>query len=360
MNHRGVHQLKESEELPDSFREALSRLRYDWAESYPGTQIFPLSIDKRDNSTILRARWEQNSTNRFLLIKQYSITGDILDSHCHDTVMQILETRLRKEFEVSNRLCAIFKDEPHLFVSHPLVSYPELLILVIEEYPGKDLSEILRQKARFFPSADTMQYLEDLCRMCGEWLKLHNEKTVVPGGSDSSYLDDFPDYIDERVRPLTNSQIIPIDEPFRDDILRYLDRKIESVDRGSKQTVNAHGDFAPGNVLANADKLVVIDLDQYGPGTLLQDLSRFYHQLDMYLCNPIFRPKVIRSLQRALISGYNQNLRIDEPLFELMLVKHTVCHLAGLAKLASVPAYQRWYNRRIVEKHIDFLKRTCL
>ncbi len=360
MNQLGVHHLKESEELPDSFREALSRLIDDWAESYPGTRISPLSIDKRENSTILRAQWEQNSKEGFLLIKQYSITGDISNSHSHDSAKQILEDRLRKEFEVSRRLFKLLEESPHLHVSHPLASYPELLILVIEEYPGKDLSEILRRKARFFPGDDTMQYLENLCRMCGEWLKLHHEKTVVPGGSDSSYLDEFPNYIDERVRPLTKSPIIPIDEPFRADIFRYLDRRIESLDRESKQTVDAHGDFAPGNVLANGDQLVVIDLDQYGPGTIMQDLSRFYHQLDMYLCNPIFRPKVIRHLQRALMKGYDPRLRIEDPLFELMLVKHTVCHLAGLAKLSSAPAYQRWYNRRIVEKHIDFLKRTCL
>ncbi len=360
MKQRGFHQLKSSDVLPDSFIEVLSRLSKDLAESHPGTCVSPLSIDIRKNSTILRVNWEQNSKTGFLLIKQYSITGDISDRHSHDTAKQILETRLRKEFEVSKRLFKLLEESPHLFVSHPLACYPELLILVIEEYPGMDLSEILQRKARFFPSANTRQYLENLCRMCGEWLKFHHEKTVVPGGSDSSYLDDFPDYIDQRLRQLINSQIIPIDEPFRDDILRFLDYRIESVDRESKQTVNAHGDFAPGNVLTDGDKLVVIDLDQYGPGAILQDLSRFYHQLDMYLCNPIFRPKVIGRLQAALLDGYDPKLRIDDPLFQIMLVKHTVCHLAGLAKLSSAPAHERWYNQRILEKHIGFLKYTCL
>ena len=354
------YKMKLSETLPDSFSKALSLLNHDLPEIYPGTKVTPLSIDTRENSTILRAKWDQQKMEGFLLIKQYAITGDISSGHFHDAAKQILEGRLRKEFEVSRRLFKLFEESPYLFVSHPLASYPELLILVIEEYPGEDLSKILRRQARFSPSDDTIEYLEGLCRMCGEWIKLHHEKTVVPGGSDSSYLDDFPDYIDERLRPLTTSPSIPIDESFRAHILQYLVEKIESVDAKSRQTVDAHGDFAPGNVLVDGSKLVVIDLDQYGPGTLLQDLSRFYHQLEMYLCNPMFRPKVIAGLQRALIDGYDSNLRIDDPLFELMLVKHTVCHLAGLAKLSSAPAYQRWYNARIVKKHMGFLKRTCL
>ena len=58
--------------------------------------------------------------------------------------------------------------------------------------------------------------------------------------------------------------------------------------------------------------------------------------------------EMMRELQRALLAGYSPSLSEADPLFQLMLIQHVVCHVALLAsrRVPVVDLAYRWFVRR--------------
>ena len=56
----------------------------------------------------------------------------------------------------------------------------------------------------------------------------------------------------------------------------------------------------------------------------------------------------MRELERALLAGYSPSLSETDPLFQLMLMQHVVCHVALLAsrRVPVVDLAYRWFVRR--------------
>lgn len=355
-----IRTRSEAEEL-DPFETALIRLQAHPAITHPGMQVRPLSTVSRGNSNILRIQLQSDEENQYLLMKAYK--------HYQGFPRQEMVGWLKKDYTTMERLYTHWQNSSKFAIPRPIACYPDLLILVMEEWPGKDLTVVLKQEAHLFPSENTMERLEHLCYLCGEWVKAHQNSDFVKEHPATFYLATFLDYIDIRLRNLVQCPGVPLDELFRKQILQYVQRRWPDLDPSETRTVDVHGDYAPCNVMTDGAKLIIIDFTSYGRGSIYQDLSRFYHQLDMYLFKPIFRPKVIRRLQRALLDGYEPKLEVEHPLFELMLVRHTLCHLCGHVirdglirdgHLEQLPRHQRWYNHMVIRKHIGWLRKTCL
>ena len=336
------------------FETALMRL-----EAALSIVLRPLSTARYENSNMLRAQWQRAGENRYLLLKQYVLPQDIALAHEVD-LRQVMVTRIQKDYATMEMLHAYWENSAKFEIPRPIACYPDLLILAMDECLGQDLTILIRQKARFYPDTRTMEHLKDLCYLCGEWVKAHQQGNFGKEQPATFYLEAFLEYIDIRLCNLVKSSHVSLDESLHQEILRYARRRWRDLKAVETRTVDIHGDYAPSNVMTNGEKLVVIDFTTYGHGSIYHDLSRFYHQLEMYLSKPIFRPKVIRCLQRALLNGYDASLTPQNPLFELMLVQHTLCHLIGIARLEQVPFHRRWYNRRVIRRHIRWLRETCL
>ncbi|MBI1923529.1 phosphotransferase [Candidatus Poribacteria bacterium] len=332
------------------FEVALSRLQAHLAVNQPGTQIIPLSPVERQFSKILRIQLKSEAGDQFLLMKQYRLPQDGLRQ-------VMIGEQLQKDYATMERLYRHWKDSPQFAVPCPTACYPDLLTLVMEECEGETVSVILGRNAPFFPSKKTIECLTRFCHLCGKWLKANHESDSIKKQFATYSMGIYLDYNDIRLQSLVQYAHIPLEEPFRKKILQYMQRRWVDVDPSETYAVEVHGDYSPGNVMTDGKKLIIIDLANAGQGSIYHDLSRFYHQLDMYLFKPIFRPRVIRRLQRALLDGYNPKLEIQNPLFELMLVQHTLCHLMGIGRLEQLPAHERWYNRRIIRRHIRWLKK---
>ena len=324
------------------FREVLVRLRRDF-----DIHAIPLTLKVRENSKILRVQALTGEAPPYLLIKVYA-NNDSLDG-------TVPADRLKRDYAVMHELYSRWKDSPKFGVPKPIACYPDILAIVMEECHGENLSVILNQEARFFPRQSSLSRLEQLCYQCGEWLRLHhNEETKVPG---SYTLKDFLDYVDARLQKLVSQPTVPIDDTLRCQVLHRIEEQWHNVDVTETCTVDIHGDYCPSNVMVVGKRLIVIDLAQYGRGAIYHDLSRFYHQLDMYLVKPTFRRKVIRHLQRALLDGYDPTLSPQNPLFQLLYARHTFCHLLGISRWENLPIHERLYNRMLIKRHMEWLKR---
>jgi hypothetical protein len=85
-------------------------------------------------------------------------------------------------------------------------------------------------------------------------------------------------------------------------------------------------------------------------GSLMQDISRLYVQLDLMRAKPQFRPTVIRELQDALLRGFDPELTAARPLFRIMLLRHHLNHLVTLVvRREKLPA--ALYNAHLRAVH---------
>jgi len=362
--------MSASSKTHNPFETGFSRLQADLTVNQPGTQIIPLSAVEREFSRILRIQLRSPFSgaggghrtgrvapapphdgvgNQYLLMKQYILPQDV--------PRQVMEERLQKDYATMERLYTRWKHSSKFAIPRPIACYADLLTLVMEECSGEDLAAILKREAPFFPSPKKVERLEYFFYLCGEWLKANQNSAPVKQHLSVYSLETYLDYNDIRLRRLVQYETVPLDESFRKKILQSMQRRWADIDVSETYAVEIHGDYGPGNVMIEGEKLIIIDIAGCGQGSIYHDLSRFYHQLDLYLLKPAFRPKVIRRLQRVLLDGYDSKLEVQHPLFEMMLVQHTLCHLMGVGLLEQLPIHERWYNRRIIRRHIRWLRK---
>jgi predicted DCC family thiol-disulfide oxidoreductase YuxK len=69
----------------------------------------------------------------------------------------------------------------------------------------------------------------------------------------------------------------------------------------------------------------------------------------------------MRELQRALLAGYSPALSETDPLFQVMLLQHVVCHVAMIAERRPpvVDLAYRWFARRRWHTCLRMLKQPA-
>jgi len=237
----------------------------------------------------------------------------------------------------------------------PIACFPDELALVTERASGRTLGAVLEHDASWWPSSRRLLSLERTLASTGAWIRAFQAGTPDNGAFS---LGGMRDYLDVRLRRLTNMSLARFPEAWRNGVLRYFDARSAEVNSGELHEAPIHADIAPGNVLVNGDEIIVIDFAMATTGGKYHDVARLYSQLEFLTCKPKFRSSIVARLQSALLEGFEPRLSPRHPLFELFLVQHTVCHLANLAGhpgSGSSRAYN-WDQRR---EHRRWLATIC-
>jgi Ser/Thr protein kinase RdoA (MazF antagonist) len=139
-------------------------------------------------------------------------------------------------------------------------------------------------------------------------------------------------------------------------VLAHIDALVSLVSSSDLADVLVHADLAPGNVLIAGRRVVVLDFAMTHRGSLMQDISRLYVQMDLMRAKPQFRRQVIHALQKALLRGFDPGLTKERPLFRLMLLRHHVNHLLTLnVRRERFPAAV--YNAHLRRLHRQWIAR---
>jgi hypothetical protein len=237
----------------------------------------------------------------------------------------------------------------------PIACFPDVLGLVTERASGETLGELLRREATWWPAATQLAKLERTLGRTGAWIRAFQAETSQPA---SFSLTNMRDYIDVRLRRLTNMRRAGFPESWRAAVLRYFDARSAEIGNGDLREAPIHADIAPGNVLVNGNDIIVIDFAMATTGGKYHDVARLYSQLEFLNCKPKFRSSVVAKLQSALLEGFEPGLSPRRPLFELFVVQHVVCHLANLAghPESGLSRAYNWYQR---QEHRRWLSSTC-
>ena len=335
-------------QMPTCFEPVLARLRAESALHFNAQDVCltPVSYEERPFSHLLRlAVRGTGSAGMHIFVKIFKTKRDLDASR--------MRARVVEDFETTLRVHQAMLRWTDLGAVRPIVCYPEHLATVTEQVDGEDLLAHLKRHAAGLPREQTLSRLSGTLNKAGRWVQAF-QSTAAHSGQIS--LDDLREYVDVRLKRLVASPLARFDEGRRSRVLDHLARLGRTVDRGDLAEVIVHGDLAPGNVIVSGDRVVVLDFAMVQRGSVFQDLTRLFFQIDLLISKPQFRPSVIHTLQRALLRGFDADLTPQRPLFRLLLMLHTVNHLTTLS-VQPEPFPSNLYNWVLRRRHRRWIER---
>jgi hypothetical protein len=256
-------------------------------------------------------------------------------------------SRLAREYEATLRVQERLAGVDGCLAPRVLAFFPEVPALVTEEVPGRSVAEVIDRDGARFRSARRRERLESICFGAGVWLRRYQDATVDRGAL--MCLDEMLVYVDVRLKLLV--AMGQADVQWRERVLGTFERIRPSIPSTDLTLSDVHGDFSPANILHTGTAVVPIDFAMSSTGSIYYDLTRFHHQLGLFLTKPSFRPTTIRRLQRAFLQGYGRPIETDSGLFRLFIIQHVLCHWLGRLKTTAVAPHVRAYNWWVCRAH---------
>jgi len=257
--------------------------------------------------------------------------------------------RLEKEFRNARFLAEKFKEHPELGIVNIIAYFSGVPALVMDEVQGNTIYGLLTRNGQWVPRPSAIQELESTCFAVGKWLKTFQGLTAQPDQQMS--LDQMIEYVNIRLKMLTVYGIRGVDQHWRLRILEVFERSRGRINDSELTVTGVHGDFSPSNVLYSGKRIVVIDCSAFQKGSIYYDLTRFYHQLGLFLRKPSFRTTVVSRFRKALLRGYDPNINECSALFKLFTIQHVVCHWLGRLKISEGRFYKHTYKQWVCYNH---------
>ncbi len=275
--------------------------------------------------------------------------------------------RLQIEFEIAEQLHAALQGQSHFGVVRPVVYYPELLALVTEEAQGRVLAEIVAEACKHWSLRNALERAVLHCRRAGQALAAMQAATRVAGSFDCNELFE---YIKIRLQRLLESEAAPFSAADHKLVLNFLERALTNIPTDQLAQCGCHCDYAPFNVLADDERVTVLDFSMFKIGSCYNDATYFHHRLEGYLHKPIFSASAIQAAQRAFLEGYNYACaRANHPiendlLFRVLWTKHVINNYSAIMRNRvgrglRLPSATRMFNRHIFRRYNNWLMRMC-
>ena len=337
--------------VPETLAPVLARLPVDAARHY-GTRtarLVPVDHQDRPFSHVLRVAVHDDSAGEpfshlfVKLTKPKTIKGGAA----------ALRDRVVRDFETMTRVYSFMAAHRDLGVVPPVVCYPEHLTIVTEQVSGPTLQAYLTRHAAWYPSAATLSTMTALLETAGRWIGAFQASMPVNGEVS---LDKLRAYVDHRLKKLVTADPGRFDEGVRRRVLQYVDELSKGVDGTELKEVAVHSDLALGNILVDGRRIVVLDFAMTKTGCHLTDVTRLYVQTELLALKPHIRSGVIRQLLSSLLTGFEPDLRLEDPLFRLFVLRHRINHLVTLLEEGST-GVSGAYSRFVCRSHYRWLER---
>jgi hypothetical protein len=287
-------------------------------------QLVPVTFDSRESSEVARTRVTTSFGSNYVFAK-------LVKPRPGEAGLGQTRVRFRRDYDVTRHVFEAMKRSRDLRCVEPIVCYDDLLGVVTNEVTGLPLNGVIAKNAAWPTSASRVGALELALSRLGRWMATFQQVAPAPEPLPLS-LDAVRQYIDTRLRALTNLPRAAFSESDRRDVLAYFERRAAEVPSRDLVEVPVHGDIVPSNVIVRDDAVTVLDFGMYSRGSKYLDVARLYTQLHFYTAKPQYRPRLIGTLQQAVLAAFEPGLRADNPLFEICAVQHVVCHLLSHAR----------------------------
>lgn len=276
--------------------------------------------ERRRHSRILRVGVARSQGHQRLVIKQ--VIPDQTDPDAREAAAQ----RVRTEYAVMKRLYEGLETNGRFALVRPVACAPEHLALVMDEVSGTSLDVLIQRNGKGWPAARSRQLLHDACVLAGEWLRTFQTFTSQQG-DPGPYLAALASEIRTYVDCLARRPLVRFSGELGAAVAGFVDRALRATSPGKAAVTGATGEFCPANTLVEGERLTVLDFGMYGLNTSLSDPAQFYQHLEMLRHKPLYRPQLVRELQRGFLEGYRQPALDGDPLFSLYRIKYKLSRM---------------------------------
>jgi tRNA A-37 threonylcarbamoyl transferase component Bud32 len=327
----------------------LRRLK-DEGPRYFGSHQVQLSVmttEEREASQVARIRVAGETDVSVLYLKRYKPREN------GDLAFEQTRRQVERDFDMTRRVHRALAGCDRFAAVRAIACFPEDLVLVTAEVPGRTLSDVIEQQASWKASGQTVAYLRGVLERVGAWLRAFQAIDVEAGALSMTAMREYIDVRLRRLRALTRP-VISVEE--RDAVLRHFDRSTQQLADSDLVEVLVHADLAPSNIMVDGDHVAVIDFAMAARSGVYMDVARLYTQLEFLTAKPQFRQSVVGEMQHALLDGFERGLSLDRPLFRLFVIQHLLCHMSSLARNPA-PRLAAIYNTYQLHRHRTWLRR---
>lgn len=199
--------------------------------------------------------------------------------------------------------------------------------IVMERAPGATLEELARERS---------PRLEDGIHGAGAWLAVMQAATQRPGDGAALVAEVVADALEDAVKLARVERVFAKNETRIVEALQLLQRSVIPF-----TITGHHGDYFPGNVFFDGERITVIDFEGFRDGHPLEDAAYFLLRTEMLRR----RFRLSPALTGHFLEGYGQPL--DEAALRLFTMSKGMRTLAnGLGYDQPLP--QRLWARRTV------------
>lgn len=275
--------------------------------------------------------------------------------------------RLRTEFEVAQQLGAAFPDHSQFAFVRPVAYYPELLALVTEEARGRVLAELISEACKPWSLRKTLADAVLHCRRAGHALAALQSVTRSTEPFDGHAL---LEYVQIRMQRLLESTVVPFSSSDYKRTLDFFENTLRRIPQEQLGQCGCHCDYAPFNLLADDERVTVLDFSMFKVGSRYNDVTYFHHRVEGYLHKPIFRAPAIRLIQHAFLEGFNEGsggarAPVEKDLlFRVLWMKHVINNYSAIMRNRvgggrRVSLAVSAFHRRIFKRYNEWLVRMC-
>jgi len=244
-------------------------------------------------------------------------------------------------------------------VPRPILALPEQGLLFMEQAPGEAMARwISRELLGLARASDT----DARVRRCGDWLYTFACRADAVGQGHRSEAAErllAAARANHHVYSLIGLSGSPLVEAMLAQVRRRLrayrveprtTERIETAfasafrDFGGPRDLqgNVHGKFSIADILVSSDRVVAIDLEQAGRGSLYLDAAYFLYQLCMSTRWKAFgRDRRLSALRKAFLAGRSPSGQLDEQLLDAFIAYYLVNSLRPGGGLAGFTARAR-------------------
>jgi aminoglycoside phosphotransferase (APT) family kinase protein len=207
-------------------------------------------------------------------------------------------------------------------VPKPLAYLPEVLAIVLEKLPGRNLETVMKWEGNRVTGPLRVRTFRKLAQGIGRWLRCFHDATVQPPDIHASSV-----YLAKVSKWVSSCREAGLDAAVAREV---LDRTNTASDRAQGEELPmaaSHGDLIPVNVLVDQGRVAVVDFGGYREREpVYEDLAMFLAYLGLMEDSGFYWRRAIQVMAQSFLEGYARPLSSE--LLNLYILKATLDILA--------------------------------
>jgi hypothetical protein len=263
--------------------------------------------------------------------------------------------RAHREYDILGQLKSLFSkfqaddvvrsdisQECRFDVPRPLHLDEHIPAVVMDTCQGRPLVDYLKQ-GRFTRNEQKVNALKRILIQAGRWLKFFQDCTRENKGA-IAYMDTM---IEQARTDLKTAEAWALHARDAQIISKRIETLRERIDLSSLVVCGHHGDFWPGNIYVDKNRITVIDFEGFRQGLSLEDCANFIVHLELFFSYPTLRKRKI-IMTSAFLKGYLHTNTHEQNLLVLCIVVKALRMLAQTHLNQDLSFFQRWRHRKVL------------